>query len=758
MKSTNDFPPVVVGSVKGVGLFDYTDDKPKVFLAESLRRVLSHPPVPGAWDTPLQQWVNEESFIPIKQPDQIATHELGHALDYMSGWKHSTEDEIYNWGPGVGTKLTQKEENNGKYWLSDEKETFAELYSLAYNPNRGEDQRYFGGMTRERAEEVFAKALKKVREIKRFEFARRQIEPPSKPPTGWFVNDDGNLFALLNGMPYEVDVAGTPFAGVRLVPGTYADDAALFRAAGQRQKAWIATRARAQALLRGHFIQDPVTGLMAGSEPGPGHPEGTGSAGAAKPAGKTKKIAKAEDFRKEKIEIGGNVDKFIERWNDVIGEDPGEFKQKFLGGLAGSMTIGYQESQDKMRFDGNLYYDEKAKELAGAHGRTMGSVYGSYIRYADLDDHKAESGYLKLAEDMQGKGVAKILLKGNVEMYQEMGIKRVDVHADIDVGGHAWARYGYVPSQRSWRDLQSKLEIELNRISGGTHRGGGDASSWDELSSTGQDQAERSWKEDSYDEFYDSEVESWRESGQALFDAKGALASNYVNDYEWAKFTMEEWRKDTTLNVPFTDKQILDSINIRYDDRSGEGRADPIIDFDDKALDFNPPASFDISNQLPGFEPVRPHELLTGEMRGEIEKVLIDAFNKKAEIDADQIEPPDYLESNAREQMDDYWDQMDDDQRFREAKAQGITEGSGTTVGTGEISGDEEAGLRTLIESDDPRAIWPISDSKWGKKLLLDSDWNGALDLTDKDSMTRFKAYLANTKKSAPPPEYWSFD
>lgn len=46
------------------------------------------------------------------------------------------------------------------------------------------------------------------------------------------------------------------------------------------EKRWRKAREEAERLLaKGHFIQDPVTGLMEGSEPGPGHGEGEGGGG-----------------------------------------------------------------------------------------------------------------------------------------------------------------------------------------------------------------------------------------------------------------------------------------------------------------------------------------------------------------------------------------------------------------------------------------------------------------------------------------------
>src|SRR3954453_23881719 len=43
-----------------------------------------------------------------------------------------------------------------------------------------------------------------------------------------------------------------------------------------------------------------------------------------------------------------------------------------------------------------------------------------------------------------------------------MGVKKVTLHANIDVGGYAWARFGFTPTQRSWDDLRESMKFWVN--------------------------------------------------------------------------------------------------------------------------------------------------------------------------------------------------------------------------------------------------------------------------------------------------------
>lgn len=48
-----------------------------------------------------------------------------------------------------------------------------------------------------------------------------------------------------------------------------------------------------------------------------------------------------------------------------------------------------------------------------------------------------------LSDQHQGEGLAKDFMRGSVETYLAHGLDRIELGANIDVGGYAWARYGF---------------------------------------------------------------------------------------------------------------------------------------------------------------------------------------------------------------------------------------------------------------------------------------------------------------------------
>jgi hypothetical protein len=492
--------------------------------------------------------------------------------------------------------------------------------------------------------------------------------------------------------------------------------------------------------LRKEFDESEHPRVPAG-EPGGGQFTG-GGGGAdapaaqedAKPVGGKKKID-IEDFQKAKVGLAHRVthdragtEKFLGMWNEHVQEAPEEFKHDFLGGIEGSMNIDTRG--DEWIISGSLEQD--------------GEKIGDYNRSINWASKSAESAYFRLASGDRGQGVGKTLLASNVAMYQRLGLGGVDVHANIDVGGYAWAKYGYVPKPSSWRSLQSDIEESIDKLAGGslTYT----ASSWDELSSEQQGSIYDAWAEATHSEFLDSEIESWRDSGQALEDAKTNLAESQWHTKDWALEAVQGYIEKNP-DVPFTDKQILDAMSIDYHGRYGDGRDDPEITFHDDKL--NEPKGFDATQPelpLPGVEPIKPEDKLTQDMRDGIEREMVKAFNSQAEDNAAEIDPPDYLSENIAEYQSDTWAGMRDGDKFSWAEGHGHIGEETSDGGDAEIDESTADDLRQLASSSDPKAIWAIADSAYGKKLLLGTDWNGKIDFSDPETMSRFNAYVGKKK------------
>lgn len=124
-----------------------------------------------------------------------------------------------------------------------------------------------------------------------------------------------------------------------------------------------------------------------------------------------------------------------------MGED--EFAQKYFAGMS-------NKDLEAGAFQGSLDF---SGPLIDAQGRTIGAI----DRTIDPETGTAFHNYLKLNSSLQGAGMAKELLSNQIDLYNKMGLKKVALTANIDVGSYAWPKYGFVPSESEWSDLAPRI-------------------------------------------------------------------------------------------------------------------------------------------------------------------------------------------------------------------------------------------------------------------------------------------------------------
>lgn len=465
-----------------------------------------------------------------------------------------------------------------------------------------------------------------------------------------------------------------------------------------------------------------------------------------------KKKIKPEDFQKAKITIRGHANKVIENWEKYIGDKitPEDFKTAFLDGLDSEMRI--EATDNGFDVTGNVLNAD-------------GERAGEFSRSINLADHSAYSAYFKLERGQQNGNLGKHVLAGNIAIYQQLGVQKVRVSANIDVGGYAWAKYGYAPTQASWNSLRSDLIGTLSdQVSRSGGRGGNTYTpdSWEELSSSDQDAVYERWASTSFDEFYENEVSNWRDSGEDERAAAEKLDSNFDQNTEWAINAIDEMRGPDKAadDIPYTTEQLMNAITLKVDldsfggGYSGRRQRDAVeVEFDDDNLLEPSNAPPKEQMLLPGVEPVPLHAHLTEEMRARISDALTTAFLDRVEQDASDMSPPDYLADSVREYQSEYWDQVDETDRFRTAERHGLLpeydlpEDDDEEQPEPPKSEDVREQLLAIARRTDPKALWQFADHPEGKKYLLGKSWAGVLDLTDAEALDRFNAYVGKAKE-----------
>lgn len=85
----------------------------------------------------------------------------------------------------------------------------------------------------------------------------------------------------------------------------------------------------------------------------------------------------------------------------------------------------------------------------------------------EVSPKKVYHQYFSLSRDKQGSGVGKKLFKALYRQYKKSGVKRIEVSANIDIGGYAWGRYGFTATNTAAESYVRMFEAKVGR----TYRG-----------------------------------------------------------------------------------------------------------------------------------------------------------------------------------------------------------------------------------------------------------------------------------------------
>jgi hypothetical protein len=239
------------------------------------------------------------------------------------------------------------------------------------------------------------------------------------------------------------------------------------------------------------------------------------------------------------------------------------------------------------------------------------------------------------------------------------------------------------PTNNAWDEPDEDDDVDP-----GEYEGIPEPSEWDLLTNDAQNQIESEYYDKALSDYVDSEVNSWKESGGALDQAKSEMADDpsefiedtlneYMNREEEIAGDLQKHKEGTisgwdAVRAPdgsqlFTAKNLAQAITLNYDS-DGEGSGKLKIEFDDELLhglrsDFDNPdqKSLDVGEK-------DYSKLLTKEMRIEISTVLKGEFEDVAQSKADELEPPDFSDQ-AKEYMQENWESnMDNDEKFEWGK------------------------------------------------------------------------------------------
>ena len=85
-------------------------------------------------------------------------------------------------------------------------------------------------------------------------------------------------------------------------------------------------------------------------------------------------------------------------------------------------------------------------------------------RFRRKDDGSLYVNHSYFKAGRKGEGAGKALFRCSIGAYLALGVKRVDVHANIDVGGYAWAKYGFLMRTLDWQRLAESFRRRMSNL------------------------------------------------------------------------------------------------------------------------------------------------------------------------------------------------------------------------------------------------------------------------------------------------------
>lgn len=137
-----------------------------------------------------------------------------------------------------------------------------------------------------------------------------------------------------------------------------------------------------------------------------------------------------------------------EMWDQFFDEmdmGPDDFAQQMMAGVALNLRDG------------------KTTLTRRANGWDFSYVDRGHLtmsRRLDIQGGIAEHTVMAV-ESAQGKGLSKTLMRNQMAVYGHLGIREIRMHANFEVGGYAWARYGFLPDDADWQRIREGIEDDL---------------------------------------------------------------------------------------------------------------------------------------------------------------------------------------------------------------------------------------------------------------------------------------------------------
>ena len=158
---------------------------------------------------------------------------------------------------------------------------------------------------------------------------------------------------------------------------------------------------------------------------------------------------------------GSDADNVAE-FENRTGLDPIQFKGALLDNFKSQNAVRHEEIVFDIHEPGQMHLTAKLE---------LDHAMVTLKRNIDLSNREVEHelfiihGKKGSEITVQGQGIGKQIFSSSLDLYDHLGVNSIAVHANLDIGGYAWARYGFTPGKEVWnRELKEKIKSRLSSL------------------------------------------------------------------------------------------------------------------------------------------------------------------------------------------------------------------------------------------------------------------------------------------------------
>jgi len=180
----------------------------------------------------------------------------------------------------------------------------------------------------------------------------------------------------------------------------------------------------------------------------------------------TRYEATKEDFKAMRVYLN---EAQIKYWNEHVGMAPAEMVARLTGRPLDEFLAGLMDAGKPKEFAGiySVTVNKNITVKLAKEGFGSANKFDQSVKILP----QSKSLYLEsvdLHEEDQAGGIAKKYMREFYALAKDMGLKKLELYAGLDVGGYAWAKYGFVPDLKSWEALKRDIAARYKAVDYGT--------------------------------------------------------------------------------------------------------------------------------------------------------------------------------------------------------------------------------------------------------------------------------------------------